>query len=467
MSFGIRFSRRRKSGALDVTEGVIWKQIIQLGVPVFLANFFQQAYGLANTFILGRYSNFDALGAVQATLPICDLVVGLSVGIGTGSAIICGQYFGAREDENLSRSVSTAMMLAVIVGLVFALIGVLFAPYLLFALNTPDEFMEQALIFIRVYFSSVVFSLIFNTGLAIQRAVGDTRSPAFMTAGTCLINIALDYLFIAVLGLGAEGAAMGTFGALIGGTIMVLVRLSRVKAHWSLNLKKLVFHRTMAREMLRCGLPMGLQSAAYSVSNMIVQININAFGPEIVTAWGISGRVNAIVWMMTESMAVAATTFSAQNVGAGKIKRLHRARFITCVVSCVVIGLSALGLMWSARYIISTITTDAYIQEQCTYMTQFIVPFYVIYALIAIHAGVIRGAGESFKPMLITLIGTCALRIVWLWTVVPHWQTIESILLVYPFTYVVTLIAFLIYYHWEHWLDRAVETFAHKRVKAV
>ena len=255
---------RGKSGSLDVTEGVIWKQLLLLCVPVFFSSFFQEAYSLVNTFVVGQFAGKAALGGIQATAPLVDLAVGFSVGMGTGFAVVCSQYFGAHDEERLSASVHTAMTIALVGGIAVSVLGSLLAGPILRLMGTPADLMGESLAFVRIYFGAMVFSIVYNTGSAVQRSVGDTRSPSIIVASTCVVNIVLDAVFVIGFHMEAAGAGLATALSLAWGCVVTLVRLTHVDGPWRLDLRRLRIDPGICRVMLRTGLPLGLQASCYS-----------------------------------------------------------------------------------------------------------------------------------------------------------------------------------------------------------
>lgn len=452
-----RVAGHGKSGSLDVTEGVIWRQLLLLCVPVFFSSFFQEAYSLVNTFVVGRFAGKAALGGIQATAPLVDLAVGFSVGMGTGFAVVCSQYFGAHDDERLHASVQTAMTIALVGGLAVSVLGSLLAEPILSLMGTPADLMAESLAFVRLYFGAMVFSIVYNTGSAVQRSVGDTRSPSIIVASTCVVNIVLDLVFVAGFHMEAAGAGLATALSLAWGCAVTLVRLTHVEGAWRLDLRQLGFDPGICRAMLRCGLPLGLQSSCYSVSNIITQSTINSFGSTVVTAFGLCGRIDAIIWMVSEALGVAVTTFSAQNFGAHNLERMRRGLRNALVLTALVIGSLSAFLMANVLAIAGFFIEDAQIAALTAQVMWYVGPFYVVYSLYDNIAGTIRGAGESLRPMIIVLTGSCLLRVVWQLGVVPLDHTLHMALLSYPITWVTTGIAFIIYYRHGHWLDHARE----------
>ena len=446
---------RGKAGSLDVTRGVIWKQLLMLCVPVFFSSFFQEAYSLINTFVVGQFAGKAALGGIQATSPLVDLAVGFSVGMGTGFAVVCSQYFGAHDDERLTASVHTAMTIALVGGLAVSVLGSLFAGPILTLMGTPADLMAESLAFVRLYFGAMVFSIVYNTGSAVQRSVGDTRSPSIIVASTCVVNIVLDLTFVAGFHMEATGAGLATALSLVWGCAVTLVRLTHVEGPWKLDLRRLGIDPGICRVMIRTGLPLGLQASCYSVSNIITQSTINSFGSTVVTAFGLCGRIDAIIWMVSEALGVAVTTFSAQNFGARDYARMRRGLKTAMCLTALVIGSLSVVLLANVRAIAGFFIDDAQIADLTAQVMWYVGPFYVVYSLYDNIGGTIRGAGESLRPMLIVLTGSCLLRIVWQLAVVPLDHTLHMAMLSYPITWITTGVAFIFYYRFGHWLDHA------------
>ncbi len=441
--------------SLDVTQGIIWQQLLLLCVPIFFSSFFQQAHALINTFILGQFGGKLALGGVQATASLFELAVGFSVGVGAGCAVISGQFFGSHDDERLSRAIHTAMTVALALGLTLSVAGVIFIPHVLELMGTPDELMAEAVPYARCYAAGMVFSLVLNMGSALLRSVGDTRTPALIIASGCVINAVLDYILVALLGLEAMGCGIATATTLFINAALICARLMRAPGAWRLIPSHLGIDRRICASMLATGLPLGIQSSVYSVSNIILQSTVNTFGTDAVTGWGLSSRLDAIVWMVTEALGVSMTTFAAQNFGARNYERMRRGYHTSLVITVALVGgLSAL-LVAFVGPLSRIFIDDAHVTAYTTTMIHFIAPFYLFYSIVDNTSGAIRGSGESFRPMLLTILGTVVFRVIWLLAVVPLHHTIETMLLVYPVTWILTAILFVAYHHWGHWLRHA------------
>lgn len=448
-------ARGGNSGSIDVTQGVIWRQLLSLCVPIFFASFFQQSYALINTFIVGQFGGKLALGGIQATMSLSELAVGFSVGLGAGCAVITGQFFGSHDDERLSRSIHTAMTIALVMGLGISILGVIFIPQVLVLMETPQDLMWEAVSYSRCYFGAMVFGLLLNMGTALLRAVGDTRAPALIIASGCVINVALDLVLVAGMGLEALGCGIATAATLCINCCCVVWRLMRAKGAWRLDLRKLGIDRRIARSMISCGLPLAVQASVYSVSNIIMQSTVNTFGVDAVTGWGLSGRLDAIVWMVTEALGVAITTFSAQNFGARNYARMRQGYHTSLVITVCLVGSMSAFLVVFVEPLARLFIQDAAVTAYTARMVHFIAPFYLFYSIVDNTSGVIRGSGESFRPMLLTILGTCVFRVIWLLVVVPLHHTVETMLLVYPVTWILTAALFVAYHHFGHWLTHA------------
>lgn len=448
-------ARGGNSGSIDVTQGVIWRQLLSLCVPIFFASFFQQSYALINTFIVGQFGGKLALGGIQATMSLSELAVGFSVGLGAGCAVITGQFFGSHDDERLSRSIHTAMTIALVMGLGISILGVIFIPQVLVLMETPQDLMWEAVSYSRCYFGAMVFGLLLNMGTALLRAVGDTRAPALIIASGCVLNVALDLVLVAGMGLEALGCGIATAATLCINCFCVVWRLMRAKGAWRLDLRKLGIDRRIARSMISCGLPLAVQASVYSVSNIIMQSTVNTFGVDAVTGWGLSGRLDAIVWMVTEALGVAITTFSAQNFGARNYERMRQGYHTSLVITVCLVGSMSAFLVVFVEPLARLFIQDAAVTAYTARMVHFIAPFYLFYSIVDNTSGVIRGSGESFRPMLLTILGTCVFRVIWLLVVVPLHHTVETMLLVYPVTWILTAALFVAYHHFGHWLTHA------------
>lgn len=448
---------KRGSTSLDVTSGVIWKQLLKLAIPVLLSSAFQQMYSLTNTWVIGRFAGKSAFAAIQATAALSDLVVGFSVGLGVGCGVVVSQYFGAHDNKRLGHAVHTAMGIAIAFGAICSVVGVLMSATILHTMRTPAEIFEESHLFSCIYLGSLLFSVVFNTGSALQRAVGDTTTPSLIVAGSCLVNIVFDLIFVAGLHLEVLGAALATSCTLATGALVTLFALTHAQGPWRVEIKKIRIEKKMCFLMIKTGLPLAIQSSVYSFSNIIAQSSINDFGTSTVAAWGLSGRLDAIIWMVSEALSSSVTTFSAQNFGAKNYNRMRAGLKTSLLLTAIAIGSASLIVIGLSYPLANFFVQDTQIAALTSHIIWFIGPFYVCFSLMSNIGGTIRGAGESLRPMLITILGTCVFRMIWLLLIVPQHHVLEMVLVSYPVTWSLTLVLFLVYYRFGHWLTHANE----------
>ncbi len=451
------------SHSLDVTQGVIWRQLVALFLPVLAGTVFQEVYTLANAYVIGRYASLTALGAIQATATLTDLTISISMGVGIGCSVIVSQYFGARDDRRLQDAVHTAVALSLALGICCSVIGLFGAGPLLALMGTPADLMPESLEFMYAYFGAVTLPIMFNMLTALQRAVGDTRTPALITAFGCLVNVALDFLLIGFLKMGVRGAAYATAGSYFVGSVLSAGSLMRADGTWRLHPSRIRIAGPIARDMLACALPLATQNAVFPLSNMVVQSTVNSFGSDVVIAWGLQARIGSVIWLVSDALAMAATTFSAQNFGAADYARMRRGLHVSLVLATLVMGVSEALVCLFSQELSALFAQEPTIVGLTSLLVRLTVPFYVIFSFMDIIAGVIRGAGESLRPMLIIILGTCVLRIAWMLGIVPRFHSIVTVVVSYPVTWLVTTLLFVVYYRHGRWLTRALRTARRRR----
>lgn len=443
-----------KNKEINLTEGPIAKQMIRFFIPIWCGIFFQQIYVTADAIIISKVISEDALGAVGCTSTFINLLIGFFSGIGSGATVVIAQYFGAREHDLVRRATHTALILAAFIGVCFTVIGLLSATPLLQLLNTPTDIFSMAEQYLRVYFLGMVPSVLYNMGSGILRAVGDARRPVYILIATALINIALDLLFTAGLHMGVGGAALAT---VLSQCIAMALVLGCMYVEKELPIQirfrdlRPDFH--LLGRIIRIGLPTGVQSTLFDLSNLLIQASVNAFGTTVVTAWTAYGNLNLIFWMTVSAMGTTVTTFIGQNFGAGNIDRLHkgvRTGLLLSAAGCV--ALSIFTILF--RYpLVHLFATDPEIVDICIHMLWILTPTYITYMGIEIFSGVIRGVGEALVPMVITCLSICVFRVLWVFFVLPMNNTLDMICFSYPISWCIGSLAFVIYYKKGNWLN--------------
>ena len=437
----------------DITQGVIWKQLLAFFFPLWFGTFFQQLYNTVDTVVVGQFVGKTALAAVGSTTVIVNLTVGIFTGLSAGAVVAIAQRYGARMGEDVHKSVHTAMLLSILMGAFFMIVGFLLTPWALRAMNTTEDALPGAILYLRVYFLGMIPNLVYNMGTAVLRAVGDSRRPLYFLMAASLCNIVLDLLLVVVFHLGVLGVAIATVASQLLSAVLVVLSLTRAEgASFQLFPRSLTIHPQPSQAILRVGVPTALQSVMYSSSNLFIQAAINSFGTDAVAAWTAYGKMDVIFWMTITAMSQSVTTFAGQNYGAGKYDRLKKGVRVSIGMSAVItLALSAIMVLF-ARPILTIFTPDHDVLEIGVSMVRFLAPSYITYILIELLSGAIRGAGKSLVPTLITIFGVCGLRLLWLFTMVPVYHTINMVAASYPITWSVTSIALLLYYCFGKWL---------------
>lgn len=438
---------RKMENYNGITEGVIWKQILIFFFPLLLGTFFQQLYNTVDAVIVGHFAGKEALSAVGGTTgALINLFFGFFMGISTGATVTISQYYGGKNEEEVSKAVHTAIAMALAGGLIIMVLGVVGAPYALRAMGTPEEIMQESLTFIRIIFCGMIANLTYNMGAGILRAIGDSRRPLYILMSSVLLNIILDLIFVVGFHLNVAGVGFATLISQIYSACMVCYLLLRTKDCYRLNLTKIRFHKKMLARIIRIGLPAGFQSLMYTSSNVIIQANMNSFGTNTIAAWTAYGKIDGIFWMAMNSFGISITTFVGQNFGAGKYDRVRKgARVCLRMALSVAIGL-CLALYFGGTYVYRLFTTDVQVIEKGMELLRFLVPTFWTYVSIEILSGSLRGMGDAFVPMILTCLGVCALRIIWLFTAVPIRPDVKTVIFSYPLTWCITSVLFIVYY---------------------
>jgi putative MATE family efflux protein len=448
----------------DITEGVIWKQILIFFFPILLGTFFQQLYNTTDAIVVGRFIGKQALSAVGGTTgTLINLLVGFFVGLSSGATVIISQYFGARKHDDLNVAVHTAVAMATIGGALFTVGGILIAPFALEAMGTPEDVIQYSLIYIRIYFGGMIPNMIYNIGSGILRAVGDSKRPLYFLIASCIINIVLDLLFVAVLGLGIYGVAIATVLSQFISAILVIYILMHTSEPYRVMLGKVKIEKEKLAQIFKIGLPAGFQSSMYNIANVVIQSSINSFGTDTVAAWTAFSKIDGLFWMIMGAFGVSITTFVGQNFGAEKIDRVKkgvRQTLVMCMGAAVVLSII---LYFSGQYVYLLFTGDAAVIGKGMEILKFLVPTYFTFVFIEILSGALRGMGNSLVPMLLTSIGVCGLRVLWIVIAVPQRPEIKTVIFSYPLSWAVTSVLFIIYYmyFWKkgrHKIEEKIET---------
>lgn len=431
----------------QITEGVIWKQLLIFFFPIVIGTFFQQIYNTADSIVVGRFVGKEALAAVGGSVnQIVNLVVEVFVGLTSGASVIVAQFYGAKDRKNLNKTLHTSYAFGIAIGLVVAVIGLFLTNTVLELMKTPQELMADSRLYLHIYFCGMIFNIIYNMGASILRAVGDSRRPLYVLMVTCGLNIVLDILLVVIFHLGVMGVALATVTCQGISSILVTSMLMKEHPLFRLKLREIRFYRVSLRAVLRIGVPAALEATMYTIANLIIQVFVNELGTDTVAAWGTFAKIDAVYWMVVNAFGISITTFVGQNFGAGKVRRMRKSVGV-CMVMAYAGAFLVSGVLYAlAGPLYRLFTTDEGVVRIGVDMMHFLLPSYFMYVVIGILSGALRGAGRVLVPMLLTCGGVCLIRIIWMFGVFPTHSGINTIMLSYPVSWGITAALFIIYY---------------------
>lgn len=445
----IIMKQNRQAGAHEhnLTEGVIWQQILIFFFPLLLGTFFQTLYNTVDAIVVGKFVGTTGLSAVGgAAASFINLMVGFFVGISSGATVVLAQLYGAGRAKEVERAVHTAVAIALAGGLVLTVVCLAVSRPVMVLMGTPADTMDGSLTYLYIYAFGMVANMVYNMGSGIMRAVGDSKRPTYYLIAGAAANIVLDLLFIAVFHWGVAGAAIATIISQFVSAILTLLHLMRVDDCYQVTLRQIRFDGWYLRKILAIGIPAGCRSCMYSLSNMVIQSAINGFGTERVAAWAVWGKIDSMYWMVLSSLGTATTTFVGQNYGAGKRDRVRK-----CVVqmAAIFVMVTVFFMVFIRTFdseLFSLFSNDPKVLSAGLVMVNYMIRWYMAYILIELLSAVLIGCGDALIPTLITVVGVCVIRVIWNLVAVPRWHILRTVMASYPITWCITSTAFLVYY---------------------
>lgn len=442
----------------DILNGVIWRQILILFFPILIGSFFQQLYSMVDSIVIGHAVGTNALASVGATGSIISLLVGLFVGISGGATVVIAQFYGAKDADRMHRAVHTAIAMSLAGSVLLMAIGIPTARPLLKLMKVPDEILDDAVTYMVVYYAGITGSLVYNIGTGILRSVGDSRTPLYILIVCCIVNIVLDLLFVLAFHWDVFGVAFATILSQLVSAILVLLVLMKTDDLHHLVLRDIRFDGKLLKEIIRIGIPGGMESVAYSISNVLIQTAINSFGTVAIASWSAIGRVDGIVWMVQQALAISVSTIVGQNFGAARYDRIKDCGRVGLWMSLAATGAISVILIFFNSFFLRIFTDDQAVIELGGMFIQVLGCSYWLYVFINNYSAVIRGAGETVQGMVINIIFICVLRTLFLmgleyW---PQFHTVRNVALSYPVSWVITSAIFIVYYHRGKWMKRCM-----------
>ena len=444
---GIALHKRKSSGSTLMTEGTIWKHILLFSIPLILGNMLQQLYNTVDSIVVGNSLGSEALAAVGSSSSLISLLISFSMGAAAGAGVIVSQFIGAQNKKGIHESVHTALAIALILGVVLTVLGITLSPQILRWMGTPDEVMPQSVIYLRLYFAGLLFSVLYNMASGILNAVGNSKRSLLYLAIASFTNIVLDLLFIPVLKMGIAGAAIATDISQVLSAVLCMLYLMRVDESYKVALRRVgkLQVSEVAVRIIQVGVPTAIQNTVISFANVLVQSSVNSYGALAMAGFAAYIKIDGFNILPVMSFSMAATTFAGQNYGAGNIDRVRKGMNVTVamgVIYCLCIG--GILLLFS-HPIIGVFSKDPTVIEYGVRAMWYFCPFYFMLAIMHGLAGAIRGIGKSVPPMVIILISLCVYRVVWIQLAVPHIPTIDGVYMVYPISWLIGAILMIIY----------------------
>ncbi len=441
-----------------ILEGSLYKNIMAFFLPIWFGTFFQQLYNTVDAVIVGNFVGKEALAAVGGpTSTIINLLVGFFVGLSSGAGVVISQYFGSRNIEKTKKALHTSVAIAIAGGVILMVIGIPFSPMFLKNMGTPTDILDQASGYIRIYFIGSIFNLIYNIGSGVLRAMGDSKKPLYFLIVASVVNIILDIVFVVYMHMGSTGVAIATIIAQLVSAILVIVSLKGLPEEISLNMKEVKLDISMCKEIFKIGIPSGLQSIMFSVSNIIIMSTINSFGTDTVAAWTAYGKIDAIFWMTTGSFGIVTTTFVGQNFGAKNFDRMKKSVRACNIIALVIAVAMTVILMTYYNFFYRIFTQDQEVINIGSTIVKIMTPAYFTFVFIDNLSGAMRGVGDSVIPTIITVMGICVFRVFWIVAVIPFNHTLEMTMFSYPLSWIITAITFILYYKFGKWFKRSCE----------
>ena len=429
----------------NLTEGKIWKVMLRFVLPIFLGTLFQSLYNTIDAIIVGRFAGKEALAAIESVLNFHRLPVSFFVGLSSGATIIISQYFGANKKDEVSKASHTAILFAIVGGLLLSVLSCILSPFFIRLIKVPEEIFYQAQIYTIICFSGIMVSMIYNIGSGILRALGDSKTPFYILIVSNILNIILDLILVVVFNLGVIGVGFATLISQIASAILIFIILLRTKLDCKIYINKICFYKKYLKEIFRLGLPIGVQSVLYPISNTIIQSSINTFGVNSIAAWAISGKLDFLIWTVSDAFSIAISTFIAQNYGAEKHQRARDGIKVALIMSMIAIFVISFTLYFYNKPLAYFLIDDKNIVDLTSKIIKLIAPLYFIYVIGDVLSGAIRGIGDTFNPMIINIFGICVCRVLWIFFIVPLNPTFFMVLYGFIVSWIITAIMYITY----------------------
>jgi putative MATE family efflux protein len=429
-----------------MTEGPLLPRILQFSGPLILTGILQLLYNAADVIVVGNYAGHEALAAVSSTGSLINLLVNVFMGLGVGASVVIARYYGARDVISMRRAEHTAMTLALYMGIGVGVFGFFMARPLLRMMDSPEDVIDGAALYVRIYFLGMPANMLYNFGAAAMRAVGDTKRPMYYLMIAGMVNVLLNLLLVIVFHMDVAGVAIATVASQVISMVLVLLCLFRTRGVTQLNLHECRIDGRSLKEIVRIGLPAGLQGSLFSISNVMIQSSVNSFGSLVVAGNGVAANIEGFVYTAMNAQHQADMTFASQNYGARRADRVRRTMW--CCLGVVTVTGLGMGLLFQAfgAQLMGLYNSEEQVIAYGLIRMGIIMPTYFLCGLMDVMVGQLRGIGYSIMPMVVSLTGACLLRIVWIMTVFAADHTLYTLYLSYPVSWAVTFAIHMLCY---------------------
>lgn len=431
-----------KNTGADLTQGKIFPSIMGLAIPIMLTSILQLLFNAADLVVVGRFCGSNSVAAVGATGSLTNLITNLFIGLSVGSSVAVAHAYGAHDDKTMHKTVHTAIFTALMGGIILAVVGVLFCETFLTWMGTPDEILPKSALYMKIIFGGIMFNMLYNYAAAILRSVGDTRSPLVFLTIAGIINVVLNVIFVTLFHMDVAGVALATTISQGVSAALVLLALMRRTDSCKLFVKEIKLHKEEFKKIFTIGIPAGIQGSMFSISNVVIQSSINSFGDAFMSGNAAAGNIEGFVYVIMNSFMQASVSFTGQNYGAKKFKRLKKG-FWACLMGVTVVSVPICIIVYLLRcQLLSIYITDS--AEAIGYgavRMAFVCLPYFLCGMMDVTTGAVRGFGASFVTMLISIVGVVGIRIGWIMTVFAKYHTPEMLFITYVITWTITFIA--------------------------
>ncbi len=439
---------RKSRRDVDMTQGNITRHIISFALPLLLGNIFQQLYNTVDTWVVGNYASNEAYSAVGNIGPIVNMLIGFFMGLSSGAGVVISQHYGAKQEEEVQKAVHTAILMTLLLGVAFTILGVVMAPFMLDLMKMPAAVKKEATTYLTIYFSGVMGLMLYNIGSGILRAVGDSKRPFYFLVVCAVLNTALDLLFVLCFKMdGAAGVALATIISQSISAILVIITLLRTDNCIKLHLPRLRIHWSILKKIFIVGIPAALQMAITAFSNIFVQSYINYFQADCMSGWTTYSKVDQLLFLPMQSIALASTTFVGQNLGGGKPERARKGVSQALLIAMCATVLLTIPILVFAEPIAGFFNAKPEVVDYASLLLRCLSPFYVLCCINQIYAGALRGAGNAKVPMVIMVSSFVVFRQIYLFIMSRVWNEILPIAMSYPAGWLLCSAITLLYYH--------------------